>query len=260
MKSTIYLIIAICNFIVFTLSAQDENPWAGKYQSFPLNDGSFVLGYILDETETAYSVVISTGDTVNIFKSMIVNQSRSINYEGSFETADGRIHFDSGFYGGMQALSIKTVDYDFFGIQLYRLYIGYHVNRDWSVEFSQGLEYHNIADGTRWGSDVWGTPIELRLKRNAYLGETKGYVLAGLGYFSVFDSFDDIEMPGYGNLGVGITFAARKRFRMNIEYLARVLYAKGTSTFWDGNGNIFETEFQNLSIRPMLAVGFGWRL
>jgi hypothetical protein len=228
-----------------------------------LKDGSILIGQLISDDDYAVEIVLISGDTVKIGYKHIesigqqVVKTKSHNRRTKFE----KEHNYSGTFVHAELGGIWSGQEDNGGAQLY-LSVGQRLSRNWNL--GGGIGYVLLPKTFRF---IWLEPtfVPIYGYSRYYFSDKvfRLYTSGKLGYgistnhhpSFQFNTSNDYGGGLFGQLGIGLHIANRKKIKAMIELNGTFQHTSGHYEALDFNGLPVSSDYNIHFLRPGLTVG-----
>lgn len=242
------LIVTAFFTLAFGSKAQKYNSINLEKVTIQTYDGSIYKGYVLDRREFEIDVLLPTMDTISVHDVLISNIKSSNDYN---TYKKGRFHQKKGLY----AVGFLSADYHSSGGLNGQLV--YQTSPKFAWGLTGGFQVNELSLEQSFNSNVFWQ-LGLYGKYNLTRKSTRIYtdLKAGYGFTSPDTWGDPYEGGIYLEPGIGLQFASKDNFRLNIGLGQQLQRSTGQTNIWNG-GN-----FENATIdyklwynRTVLRIG-----
>lgn len=241
----IYFILCQLNLVL----AQDD---LSENRIIYLDDGSVLIGIVVEEELNQIVLVVITGDTLHIDKSLTREMIRKIK--------GPKFHYTYGLFASFDLDLLSGSDN-----HQVDLILGYRINEKYSVGIGVGSHTNNTYFNGLWTGNTF-KPIYAYARRYIPLiMKNKPFIFMKAGYGFVRNSdfgwFNQFKYDGgaYAQPGIGLNFASRKKFRMIMSLSQYFQYSSGEQHSIDVFGNLVDFEYSGIRSQFTFKIGIEFR-
>ena len=255
MFNKFHLLTFLSAFLIYSMSYGQKNVPLENGSIFWLNDGSKLIGKLVNDIQSTKQIEIITGDTISLRSDMVKKQYLS---EDVSIYNNAKFHYKKGFlynYSiGFANLHSNT-----------DLSINKRFNNKFEIGFGLGFHYNELqfrTSSSRHWISVNSIPIFAQGKYIFNEGNKRFYVRGKIGYANNLDSGWGLTSLRNGVMldgGFGITLPSKNRFKYYFELSQYTSSASGTLTNFEPNA-ISDIEFNTWYNRVVVTFGIeiGW--
>lgn len=218
-----------------------------------LNDGSVLIGTTLEEDLNRIVLVVSTGDTLHIDKSLIRTRLKKIKAT--------KFHYTKGIFASID-LNLLAV----YNSNQIDLILGYRLNEKYALGIGVGAHTNSSNFNGIWPGNTFN-PIyaygrryfALKMKNKPFI-----FMKAGYGFTRSPDfgwSNTQIKNDGglYAQPGIGLNFASRNKFRIIMSLSQYFQYSSGEQHSFDAFNNPVEVNYSGIHSEFTFKIGIEFR-